>query len=67
MTVEEVITNLNRTIEGKRLLQNHLQGQPASLNLGERLASEATLRFLQLNIEELGEIRTHLEACLPKK
>ena len=63
MNINTVRENLRNTIAGKELA---LQGykNDAAEGFGHGVAMQATIHFLQINIDELKRILTDVELCL---
>ena len=57
MNIYTVRDNLKKTIAGKEELLTNLKGK--------RIPPEATIKFLEVNIDELKRILADVEQCLP--
>jgi len=65
MTLEEVLANLDRTIEAKEKYLAKTQEEFKVANKDVRFALYATIEFVKVNLEELRNIRADLESCVP--
>lgn len=65
MNIQTVAENLRNTIAGKELA---LQGykNDAAEGFGHGVAMQATIHFLEINIDELKRILTDVEQCVAK-
>mgnify|MGYP006295467867 CR=1 FL=1 len=65
MTIETVRDNLRNTIAGKEMFLDQLARECNRERLcGEVIALDATVKFLEINIDELKRILVEVEACL---
>ena len=65
MNLQTVITNLKNTIAGKEYMLQELQGMKFN-DIGKNLANDATIKFLEINIDELKRILADVEKCVIK-
>lgn len=65
MNIYTVRDNLKNTISGKELmLDSHKQYlRIARWSIGENIAIDATVKFLEINIDELKRILADVEKC----
>lgn len=65
MNIQTVAENLRATIAGKEQMLEKLNKGRMYMTMGETLASDATVEFLEINIAELKRILQDVEQCLP--
>ena len=63
MNLSTVITNLKNTIAGKENYLADLRYQSTLMARAEEIVAKATIKFLEINIDELKRILTDVEAC----
>ena len=67
MNIQTVIANLDNTIKGKEAFLTLARDSRKVSTSAELIAVEATIQFLEINIDELKRIRGDLVMCLAKE
>ncbi len=63
MNIQTVATNLRATIAGKEYMLQELVGMQAN-DIAKNIANDATIEFLEINIDELKRILQDVEQCI---
>lgn len=66
MNIHTVITNLKNTIAGKENHLADLRYQSTLMARAEEIVAKATIKFLEINIDELKRILADVESCVAK-
>ena len=65
MNIQTVAENLRNTIAGKEYMLQELQGMKVN-DIAKNLANDTTIKFLEVNIDELKRILQDVETCCEK-
>lgn len=63
MNIHTVATNLRNTIAGKEYMLQELVGMQAN-DIAKNIANDATIEFLEINIDELKRVLKDVEQCI---
>ena len=64
MNIHTVAANLRRTIAGKEKYLADLRYQSTLMARAEEIVAKATIKYLEINIDELKKILADVEVCL---
>ena len=66
MNLSTVAANLRNTIAGKEKMLADLRYQSTLMARAEEIVAKATIKFLEINIDELKKILADVEQCVEK-